>query len=129
MDDYAHHPRELSATITSVKKIFPGRRVTALFQPHLYTRTRDLAPEFAEALELADTVLLVPIYPARELPIEGVTSEMIGRMLRKEWSVVEREDLAARLAEMETDVVVTFGAGNIDVCCDSIDKALRAKLK
>lgn len=129
IDDYAHHPEELRATIESLRGIFPGRKIMAIFQPHLYTRTRDLAPEFAEALELADTVLLVPIYPARELPIEGVTSEMIGRMLRKEWSVVEREDLAARLAEMETDVVVTFGAGNIDVCCDSIDKALRAKLK
>ena len=71
MDDYAHHPRELAATLTSVRGMFPGRRITALFQPHLYTRTRDLYREFAEALSLADEVVLLPIYPAREEPIEG----------------------------------------------------------
>ena len=68
MDDYAHHPRELAATLTSVRKMFPGRRITALFQPHLYTRTRDLHAEFAEALSHADEVVLLPIYPAREEP-------------------------------------------------------------
>ena len=71
MDDYAHHPRELAATLTSVRKMFPGRRITALFQPHLYTRTRDLHAEFAEALSHADEVVLLPIYPAREEPIPG----------------------------------------------------------
>ena len=76
MDDYAHHPRELAATLTSVRKMFPGRRITALFQPHLYTRTRDLHAEFAEALSHADEVVLLTIYPAREEPIPGVTSEL-----------------------------------------------------
>lgn len=73
MDDYAHHPRELAATLTSVRKMFPGRRITALFQPHLYTRTRDLYEEFAESLSHADEVVLLPIYPAREEPIPGVS--------------------------------------------------------
>jgi len=128
IDDYAHHPEELRATIESLRGIFPGRRLLAIFQPHLYTRTRDLAPEFAEALSLADEVILLPIYPARELPIEGVCSEMIGRMLSVEWSMAEREELRARLQEMDTDVVVTFGAGNIDVTCAGIAEVLRKKV-
>ena len=127
IDDYAHHPEELRATIESLRGIFPERRIVAVFQPHLYTRTQDLAPEFAEALSLADEVLLVPIYPARELPIEGVCSEMIGRMLKVEWSMVEREELATRLEAMPTDVVVTFGAGNIDVCCNAVAEVIRKK--
>lgn len=127
IDDYAHHPEELRATIESLRGIFPGRRLLAIFQPHLYTRTQDLAPEFAEALSLADEVILVPIYPAREEPIEGVCSEMIGRMLKVEWTLAEREELAEIVATMDTDVVVTFGAGNIDVTCSGIAQALSKK--
>ena len=127
IDDYAHHPEELRATIESLRGIFPGRRLLAIFQPHLYTRTQDLAPEFAEALSLADEVILVPIYPAREEPIEGVCSEMIGRMLKVKWTLAEREELAERVATMDTDVVVTFGAGNIDVTCSGIAQALSKK--
>ena len=128
IDDYAHHPEELRATIESLRGIFPERRIMAIFQPHLYTRTRDLAEGFAEALSLADDVVLVPIYPAREEPIEGVCSEMIGRMLTKEWTLVEREDLAEMLTKTKSDVVVTFGAGNIDVVCNDVAAALRTKL-
>ena len=127
IDDYAHHPEELRATIESLRGIFPGRRLLAIFQPHLYTRTKDLAPEFAEALSLADEVMLVPIYPAREEPIEGVSSEMIGRMLKVDWTIYEREELAERLSAINTDVVVTFGAGNIDVTCEGIAEVLRHK--
>ena len=127
IDDYAHHPEELRATIESLRGIFPGRRLLAIFQPHLYTRTKDLATEFAEALSLADEVMLVPIYPARELPIEGVCSEMIGRMLTVSWTLHEREELKEVLAEMNTDVVVTFGAGNIDVTCSGIAEVLSKK--
>ncbi len=127
MDDYAHHPNELAATLTSVKKMFPGRRVTAVFQPHLYTRTRDLYREFAEALSHADEVILVPIYPAREEPIEGVSSEMIGRLVTAPWKIVEREHLADTLYAMPTDVVITFGAGNIDVYCKAIAEKLKLK--
>ena len=127
IDDYAHHPVELRATIESLRGIFPDRRLLAIFQPHLYTRTQDLAEEFAEALSLADEVILVPIYPARELPIEGVCSEMIGRMLKVSWTLHEREELEEVLSTMDTDVVVTFGAGNIDVTCAGIAEVLRKK--
>lgn len=127
MDDYAHHPRELSATITSVKKMFPERRVTAVFQPHLYTRTRDLYEEFAEALSEADEVVLLPIYPAREEPIEGVTAEIIAERVTVPCRMTDREHLAETLAAMPVDVVVTFGAGNIDACCGKVAAALRSK--
>ena len=127
MDDYAHHPRELSAAITSVKKMFPERALTAVFQPHLYTRTRDLYVEFAEALSLADKVVLLPIYPAREEPIEGITTEIIAQRVTAPWSIVEREQLAEALKGMDTDVVVTFGAGNIDAYCDAVAEVIKQK--
>ena len=127
MDDYAHHPRELSAAITSVAKMFPGRRLTAVFQPHLYTRTRDLYREFAEALSLADEVVLLPIYPARELPIEGIESEIIAELVTVPCTIVEREALAETLARMDTDVVVTFGAGNIDAYCQAVADVIAKK--
>ena len=127
MDDYAHHPEELEATITSVKRMFPGRKLTAVFQPHLYTRTRDLYLEFAAALSLADDVVLVPIYPAREEPIEGICSELIGEHVTAPWHICEREMLAEDLYNAQTDVVVTFGAGNIDVYCEAIASALAKK--
>ena len=127
MDDYAHHPEELEATITSVKRMFPERHLTAIFQPHLYTRTRDLYREFAAALSLADEVVLVPIYPAREEPIEGICSELIGEYVTAPWHICEREALAADLGAAKTDVVVSFGAGNIDVYCEAIASELIKK--
>lgn len=127
MDDYAHHPEELEAAITSVRKMFPGRHLTAIFQPHLYTRTRDLYKEFAAALSHADEAVLVPIYPAREEPIEGVTSEIIAECVTIPCSMCEREELVAYLAGRNSDVVVTFGAGNIDAYCEQIADELRKK--
>ena len=127
MDDYAHHPRELAATLASVRRMFPGRRITALFQPHLYTRTRDLYVEFAEALSHADEVVLLPIYPAREEPIEGVSSELIAGLVTVPCRIVERGRLADEVAAMPTDVVISFGAGNIDACCGALAERLRAK--
>ena len=127
MDDYAHHPRELAATITSVKRMFPGRRLLALFQPHLYTRTRDLYEEFAEALSHADEVVLLPIYPAREEPIPGITSELIAERVTVPCQIIDRPELAERVGAMATDVVVSFGAGNIDVCCADLAAALSKK--
>ena len=127
MDDYAHHPEELEATITSVRKMFPGREITAVFQPHLYTRTRDLYREFAAALSLADKAVLVPIYPAREEPIEGITSEIIAECVTVPCPICERENLAEYLSAEQTDVVVTFGAGNIDAYCQAIADALSHK--
>ena len=129
IDDYAHHPEELRATITSLRGIFPGRRLVAIFQPHLYTRTRDFAKEFAEVLSDADKVIMVPIYPARELPIEGVTSELIGKDITVEWELVERDDVVEYLKRENTDVTVTFGAGNIDVICAKVADVITQKLK
>ncbi|MEG2060531.1 MAG: UDP-N-acetylmuramate--L-alanine ligase [Alistipes sp.] len=125
MDDYAHHPCELAATLTSARQMFPGRRITALFQPHLYTRTRDFYRAFAEALSHADEVVLLPIYPAREEPIAGVTSQIIADQLTVPHRIVAREALADCVAAMTTDVVISFGAGNIDACCGEIAEKLK----
>lgn len=127
MDDYAHHPEELEASIRSVRGMFPGRKLTAVFQPHLYTRTRDLYKEFAAALSHADEVVLLPIYPAREEPIAGVTSQMIADRVTVPCSMTDREHLASWLAADDTDVVVTYGAGNIDACCEAVAEVLRRK--
>ena len=103
------------------------KRITALFQPHLYTRTRDLYEEFAESLSHADEVVLLPIYPAREEPIPGVTSELIARHVAVPCRIVGREALADTVAAMDTDVVVSFGAGNIDACCEALAEKLGEK--
>ena len=115
VDDYAHHPAELAAAIASLRDIFPERKLTAVFQPHLYTRTRDFAPEFAESLSQVDKLILLPIYPAREEPIPGVTSDIILRdVTAPEKVLVQKEDLMKYLENEPVDVLVTFGAGNID---------------
>lgn len=128
IDDYAHHPRELEAAIRSIRGMYPSRRLTVAFQPHLYTRTRDFAEEFSKALSLADRVVLLPIYPARELPIEGVSSEMLMEGITVPCEIVEKSLLAEKLGTIESDVVVTFGAGDIDRECDKVAHALSAKL-
>ena len=115
IDDYAHHPDELRASITSVKALYPHRKLSVIFQPHLYTRTRDFAPQFAEALSLADEVILLNIYPARELPIEGVTSQIIfDKILSTKKELCEREMLVERIKEYNFEVLLTVGAGDID---------------
>lgn len=115
IDDYAHHPDELRASITSVKALYPHRKLSVIFQPHLYTRTRDFAPQFAEALSLADEVILLNIYPARELPIEGVTSQIIfDKILSPKKELCEREILVERIKEYNFEVLLTVGAGDID---------------
>ena len=131
-DDYAHHPNEISAAISSTRERYPDFRYTAIFQPHLYTRTRDFAPEFAQALSLADKVILLDIYPARELPIPGVTSEIIFKdvtapekvLLRKE----ELMDYMNGLELGEKEVFVTVGAGDIDRFVEPIGKLLETKI-
>ena len=125
VDDYAHHPAELAAAIASIRDIFPGRKVTAIFQPHLYTRTRDFAPEFAEALSAVDKLILLPIYPAREEPIPGVTSEIIlDAATSPEKVLIDKEKLMGYLEKEPVDVLVTFGAGNIDRFVEPITKML-----
>lgn len=129
VDDYAHHPAELSAAIASLRDIFPGRKLTAIFQPHLYTRTRDFAPDFAKALSAVDKLILLPIYPAREEPIPGVTSEIIlDKVTAPEKVLVPKEELMDYLAQEPVDVVATFGAGNIDRFIEPIAQMLRSRV-
>lgn len=125
IDDYAHHPAELASAISSIRGIFPGRKITAIFQPHLYTRTRDFAAEFAQALSAVDKLILLDIYPARELPIEGVTSDIIFKdVTAPEKLMLAKEDLMAYLEKEDIDVLVTFGAGNIDRYIEPITRML-----
>ncbi|MDR1553955.1 MAG: UDP-N-acetylmuramate--L-alanine ligase [Prevotellaceae bacterium] len=129
IDDYAHHPEELSATITSIKNMFAERKVTAIFQPHLYTRTRDFASEFAKSLSLADELILLDIYPARELPIDGITSKIIFDNVQCSEKILCRKDeLLDIVSKKEFDVVVTLGAGDIDLFVEPITKMLNKKL-
>ena len=130
IDDYAHHPRELSGAISSIRMMYPGRKLTAVFQPHLYTRTRDFAGEFAEALSAVDKLILLDIYPAREEPIPGVTSEMIFREVTAPEKVsLSKEELMDYLSKEPVDVLATFGAGNIDRFIEPITKMLKERLE
>ena len=115
IDDYAHHPDELRSSIASVRALYPDRRLTVAFQPHLYTRTRDFAPAFAEALSQADEVILLPIYPAREKPIEGVDSNMIFKDVTSpvKFLLESRTDLPGMIDSRGFDVLLTAGAGDI----------------
>ena len=114
IDDYAHHPGELTASIKSVRDLYPDRRLTVIFQPHLYTRTRDFAPAFAAAHSLADEVILLPIYPAREEPIPGVTSEMIlEQVTSTKKCIYSKENLIRSIELSNFDVLLTAGAGDI----------------
>ncbi len=114
IDDYAHHPEEIKAALSSIRRAYPSSKLTAVFQPHLYTRTRDFAPEFAQALSLADKVILLDIYPARELPIPGVTSDIIFRKITSEKVLLERNGLMKYLSREPVEVLATLGAGDID---------------
>lgn len=128
IDDYAHHPRELTAAIESIKALYPERKLTALFQPHLYSRTRDFADQFAESLSLADEVILLDIYPAREEPIEGVTSGMLlDRITLARKQLCSKERVLDCLRNLEMEVLVTFGAGDIDRLLPAIEKMLRER--
>jgi len=126
IDDYAHHPKEISTAISSMRDIFPGRKLTAVFQPHLYTRTRDFAPEFAEALSAVDKLILLDIYPAREEPIPGVTSEIIfDKVTAPEKILIKKEELMDYLEKEPIDTLITFGAGNIDRFIGPITEMLK----
>jgi len=128
VDDYAHHPAELASAISSLRDIFPGRKITAIFQPHLYTRTRDFAPDFAKALSAVDKLILLPIYPAREEQIPGVTSDIIlSAATTPEKVLIPKEELMDYLEKEPVDVLVTFGAGNIDRFVEPITQLLSAR--
>ena len=114
LDDYAHHPDELRASIRSIKDLYPHRKVTAIFQPHLYSRTRDFAPQFAEALSHADRVILLDIYPAREKPIPGVTSQIIfDRITCPDKMLIDKAQLLHTIETNSFDILLTVGAGDI----------------
>jgi len=128
IDDYAHHPQELSAAIESIRALYPDKKVTAVFQPHLYTRTRDFAAQFAQSLSLLDDVILLDIYPAREEPIEGVTSQLIfDRITSREKIRCTTSELTELLRHKPVEVLVTFGAGDIDLLLPEIESLLRKK--
>lgn len=115
IDDYAHHPTEITACLSSIRKMYPGRKITAVFQPHLYSRTRDFADDFATSLSLADELILLDIYPAREAPIEGITSEcLLSKVNLTNKYLVAKSELCNKLVDLKPQLVVTMGAGDID---------------
>jgi UDP-N-acetylmuramate--alanine ligase len=128
VDDYAHHPTEIEAFLKSMKSMYPRRRLTTIFQPHLYSRTRDFAAGFAESLSLSDDVILLEIYPARELPIPGVDANMVFKNITSQEKVLcNKSELMEILEKKEIDVLVTIGAGDIDTFVEPIKKMLLAK--
>lgn len=127
IDDYAHHPEEIKACIKSVREYFTGRKITGIFQPHLYSRTRDHAAGFASILDELDEAILLPIYPAREKPIPGVTSEMIfSRMKSGKKKMMKMKDIPDKLDINDLDVLVTIGAGDIDRLVVPIEEKLKS---
>ncbi len=130
IDDYAHHPNEISTAISSMRDIFPGRRLTAIFQPHLYTRTRDFADEFAKALSAVDKLILLDIYPAREEPIPGVSSRLVfDKVTAPEKVLLKKEMLMKYLEDEKIDTLITFGAGNIDRFIPQITEMLSSQIQ
>ncbi len=129
LSDYAHHPEEIRQSILSIREVFAGRKVTGIFQPHLFTRTRDFYKEFAESLSLLDEVILTEIYPARELPIEGVTSQIIYDELREGMvkRLCRKEEVPALVEEGDFDVLVVLGAGDVENYMDCLTEILRKK--
>lgn len=126
IDDYAHHPNEIRAAVLSVREWFPGEKITGIFQPHLYSRTRDFAGMFAQSLDLLDQVVLMPVYPARELPIPGVSSEMIEAMLTvKEKYILNASQILDFVKKERPRVLLTLGAGNIDRLVEPIVDCLK----
>lgn len=130
IDDYAHHPTELKACIASVRAMFPGKKITGVFQPHLYSRTRDFADEFGESLSLLDELYLLEIYPARELPIEGVNSSMLlEKVTIKKKEVISKEKFLNKINVEEVEVLLTLGAGDIDTIVNPLKEKITKSLK
>lgn len=128
IDDYAHHPQELAASITSVKELYPDRKVTGVFQPHLYSRTKDFADEFAKSLSLLDELILLDIYPAREKPIGGVTSKIIFDKVTCPKTLCNKQELLPLLENKnDIEVLLTVGAGDIDQLLEAIKEVLKEK--
>lgn len=128
IDDYAHHPEELKAIISSVKELYKGRKLTGIFQPHLYSRTRDFSAEFAASLDLLDTAILIPLYPAREEPIRGISSAIIFNQMKiQDKHLVTKPEMLEILKNDNCDIVLTMGAGDIDGLAGDIIEILKNK--
>lgn len=129
IDDYAHHPTEINAVSHAVKELYPNEKVIAIFQPHLFSRTRDFIDGFAESLSKFDEILLLDIYPARELPIEGVTSKgLLDKISNNNKKLVTKENLISEILKSNAKVVVTIGAGDIGELVKPIKQALHEKI-
>jgi UDP-N-acetylmuramate--alanine ligase len=130
IDDYAHHPEEIRACIKAIREVHPGKRITGIFQPHLYSRTRDFAAEFAESLESLDEIILLGIYPAREEPIPGISSLTIFEKIKNPAKLMaEKDDLMDLIRTKEPEVLLTIGAGDIDQFVEPIENLLRGRMK
>jgi UDP-N-acetylmuramate--alanine ligase len=126
IDDYAHHPEELASLIKSAKRLFPGHKCVIAFQPHLFSRTRDLADGFAQSLDMADEVILLDVYPARELPMEGITAETItSRMANPAHTILTKEGLVEYVRNARPALFITAGAGDIDKLTEPIKELLQ----
>lgn len=126
IDDYAHHPDELMASITSVKSLYPGRRLTVVFQPHLYTRTRDFASQFAAALDIADEAVVVELYPAREKPIEGISERTIASLMKNpNHTVLTKKELAEWMERGDFDILLNVEAGDVSDMLPTIVEKLK----
>jgi UDP-N-acetylmuramate--alanine ligase len=125
IDDYAHHPTEINAVYQAVSELYPGRKVLAIFQPHLFSRTKDFADGFAESLSKFDEVLLLDIYPARELPMEGITSKwLLSKMSNTNAKLVSKVELVKAIKQSDATVIITIGAGDIGELVKPIKEAL-----
>jgi len=128
VDDYAHHPTEITAFLSSLRAMYPGKKITAVFQPHLYSRTRDFAEGFSQSLSMADEVLLMDLYPAREEPISGVSSDMLFDAITSNVKVrCTKKNVVQKLEDMDVEVIATIGAGDIDTCVEPIKELLENK--
>jgi UDP-N-acetylmuramate--alanine ligase len=128
IDDYAHHPEEIRAVVRAARELFPGRKITGVFQPHLYSRTQDLAAEFAGALDELDEAILLPLYPARELPIPGVSSlTILDRMQLGDRKLLSKDELLTRLSDGGVEVLLSLGAGDIDRLVSPIQAILEVQ--
>ena len=128
IDDYAHHPAELAATIASIRQVWPGRKICGIFQPHLFTRTRDFHKEFGESLGMLDSLLLLPVYPAREEPLPGVSSNLIYEHCPlKDKRIIQKKEILEEIASRDIDILVTFGAGDIDRLVTPLENLLKEK--
>ena len=130
LSDYAHHPKEIYQSAKSIRELYKDRKITAIFQPHLYTRTRDFYKDFADALSQLDEVILTEIYPARELPIEGVTSQLIYDNLKPgvQKQLIRKDDVLQFIEQRSFDVLIILGAGDLDNQVPEITKILNNKL-